>query len=176
MTKKVAEQLNVKTSWGWWSYFYSGWKMLWGGRCWISQVKFAQLSVKSVNTMLFQVWIKSNRYNHVQPIFPIPENIVLFSSLKLWFLKNARILLQKCPGTKFPGFPLFACLMKSQLYFKLEVKFKLNLANLSCQSKFYSCYVHSLIGLVTMCSSYSKVFNTFLGVIWWVGAVWISWH
>ena len=38
----------------------------------------------------------------------------------LWFPKNVRIFLQKCPGTRFPGSRLFACLfnrLKSEVVF-----------------------------------------------------------
>ena len=38
------------------------------------------------------------------------EQILKFVSFKLGFLKNVRIWLQKCLGTRFPGSRLFACL------------------------------------------------------------------
>ena len=58
---------------------------------------------------MFQVWINDNFILPSQYQNKIATNI----SVKLWFLKNFHILIQKCPGIRFPGFWLFAYLSYS---------------------------------------------------------------
>ena len=57
--------------------------------------------------------------------FTYPQQNFQFIFLNLWYLKNVRILLQKYPGTRFPGSRLFACLAQFfwQKYYKLWNKY-----------------------------------------------------
>ena len=55
---------------------------------------------------MFHVQLQWNWYSF-EPVFHKTTTQFQNISLKLWLLKNVRILLQKYPGTKVPRFPTF---------------------------------------------------------------------
>ena len=77
--------------------------------------KFAKLMAKRVKICRFRYSRYSEIYTHLSPILTIPEHILKFMSLKLWFL--CRFYFRNVQeGTKFPGSRLFTLYMSASLY------------------------------------------------------------
>ena len=72
--------------------------------------EFATKRGIKVYIMVFTVKILWN-WHSFEPVFTKPQQNFDFNPWMFWILKNVRIFLQKCPGTRFPGSRLFACLL-----------------------------------------------------------------
>ena len=70
------------------------------------------LSGKNVQFKGFKVNIIVYFYLNLYKFNPHFQKMLTNLSLYLWFQKNVRIFFQKCPGTRFPGSWLFACLQE----------------------------------------------------------------